>query len=109
MRTARRPESAAFPFSCSSMYVYCIHNLSDTAVCSGIGMARLFFARPDFAIVDEATSAVSQDVEVQLYEAAAKQKITCITISQRLALKEYHTQELRLGEDTLAGWSIHTV
>lgn len=72
-----------------------------------IGMARLFFARPDFAILDEATSAVSQDVEVQLYKAAAKQQMTCITISQRLALPEYHAQELRLGEDTPLGWSLH--
>jgi ABC-type uncharacterized transport system fused permease/ATPase subunit len=74
-----------------------------------IGMARLFFARPDFAILDEATSAVSQDVEVQLYKAAAKQQMTCITISQRLALPEYHEQELRLGQETPLGWSLHQV
>ena len=71
-----------------------------------IGMARLFFAKPDFAILDESTSAVSQDVEIQLYAAAAQQQTTCITISQRLALTEFHAQELRLGEDTQRGWSL---
>ena len=40
------------------------------------------------------------DVEENLYKNANKDGITCITISQRLALEEFHTQELHLGANT---------
>ena len=59
------------------------------------------------AFVDECTSAVSVDVERRLYQAAIEMGITSITISQRLALTEFHENELRLGEVTDAGWSLH--
>ena len=35
-----------------------------------VGMARLFFSRPAFAVLDECTSAISQDVEEDLYRHA---------------------------------------
>ena len=57
--------------------------------------------------IDECTSAVSVDVERRLYKAAIDMGITSITISQRLALTEFHENELRLGELTDAGWSLH--
>jgi ABC-type uncharacterized transport system fused permease/ATPase subunit len=62
-----------------------------------LGMARLFYHRPAFAILDECTSAVSADAEVRMYAHAHKLGITTITLSQRLALKEYHTRELQMG------------
>ncbi len=74
-----------------------------------MGMARMFYESPRFAVLDEATSAVSMDVEVQLYQAAAEQQMTLITISQRLALTQFHKQELRLGMETRAGWTLHQV
>ena len=72
-------------------------------------------------ILDECTSAVSVDVEEKLCKAmlcrakslqsladrgrrlpsdtaANERGIACITISQRLALTQFHTQELRLGK-----------
>ena len=50
---------------------------------------------------------MSVDVERRLYQAAIEMGITSITISQRLALTEFHENELRLGEVTDAGWSLH--
>ncbi len=35
-----------------------------------LGMARLFFANPRFAVLDQCTDAVSADVETALYESA---------------------------------------
>jgi len=75
-----------------------------------IGCARLFFWNPSFAVLDECTSAVSVDVEEELYRAAHDRGITSITISQRLALEEFHTRELMLGDSQGAdGWSIRDI
>ena len=71
----------------------------------------MYFHNPKFAILDECTSAVSIDVEKELYKASFERGrkkerkkelmfclgITCITLSQRLALQEFHKQELKLG------------
>jgi ATP-binding cassette, subfamily D (ALD), peroxisomal long-chain fatty acid import protein len=46
-----------------------------------VGMARVFYHHPRYAILDEATSAVSQDVEALMYE---KAKATGISISPRI-------------------------
>lgn len=35
---------------------------------AGIGLARLLFHKPAFAVLDECTDAVSVDAEKQLYE-----------------------------------------
>ncbi len=61
-----------------------------------LGMARLFFHRPRFAVLDECTNAVSVDVERGLYERAAYYGITMVTITQRSGLVDFHTKELRL-------------
>ena len=44
------------------------------------------------------SSAVSIDVETELYRAAHARGITSITISQRLALEEFHSKELAMGD-----------
>merc|ERR1712032_797899 len=54
-----------------------------------LGMARLFYHCPVFAVLDECTSAVSAEVEESMYAHAHELGITMITLSQRLALKEY--------------------
>ena len=61
-----------------------------------IGMARLFFHKPKFGVLDECTNATSVDVEEHLYQYAAQLGITLVTITQRLALVKYHDAELRL-------------
>ena len=59
-------------------------------------MSRLFHSRPFFGVLDECTSAVSADMEEGLIKEASARGITVITLSQRLALPELHSQELRL-------------
>eukprot|EP00746_Dinoflagellata_sp_MGD_P150916 gnl/MRDRNA2_/MRDRNA2_82672_c0_seq3.p1 gnl/MRDRNA2_/MRDRNA2_82672_c0~~gnl/MRDRNA2_/MRDRNA2_82672_c0_seq3.p1 ORF type:complete len:1287 (+),score=215.03 gnl/MRDRNA2_/MRDRNA2_82672_c0_seq3:83-3943(+) len=71
-----------------------------------ISMARLFYHEPKFAVLDECTSAVSVDVEEGMYKYAHSREITCITLSQRLALTQFHTQELQLGVNTEVGWQL---
>ncbi|KAI8631046.1 lipid transporter [Xylariaceae sp. FL1651] len=62
-----------------------------------IGIARLLYHEPQYAIIDEGTSAVSSDVEGLLYETCKERGITLITISTRASLKKYHTFNLALS------------
>lgn len=55
-----------------------------------IAMARLFYHKPDFAILDECTSAISLDVEHILYTKARELQITLFTISHRASLFKFH-------------------
>jgi len=60
-----------------------------------VGMSRLFFHRPAFAVLDECTSAVSLDVEGFLYTRAKHLGITLITVSHRPSLWQFHEKLLR--------------
>jgi len=75
-----------------------------------MAIARLLYHEPRYAVLDEATSAVSSDVEGYLYEKAKERGITLITISTRVSLKKYHTFNLTLGlgEDGM-GWEYERV
>ncbi|KAG9224513.1 hypothetical protein CCMSSC00406_0002336 [Pleurotus cornucopiae] len=74
-----------------------------------MGMARVFYHRPKFAILDECTSAVSSDVEGRMYEHAKSLGITLITISLRPSLMKYHTNLLTLAGDGSGRWSLSRV
>jgi ATP-binding cassette subfamily D (ALD) long-chain fatty acid import protein len=75
-----------------------------------MAVARLLYHRPRYAVVDEATSAVSSDVEGLLYDAAKAAGITLITISTRASLKRHHRLHLRLGlGDDGAGWDLERI
>ncbi|DAZ95309.1 TPA: hypothetical protein N0F65_006562 [Lagenidium giganteum] len=60
-----------------------------------IAMARLFYHKPQFAILDECTSAVSVDVEGAMYTHCREQNITLFTVSHRKSLWKYHEHVLR--------------
>jgi hypothetical protein len=68
-------------------------------------MARLFYHSPQFAILDECTSGVSATMEQRLYQTCAKRNITCITISHRPVLEQYHDVVLNILKDGKGGYS----
>jgi len=73
-------------------------------------LARAFFHRPKFALLDECTSMVAADAEEGLYLSAIKDfGITPLTFSQRLSLSRWHRDELRLGDNSEVGWSISKI
>lgn len=72
-----------------------------------LAMARLFFHRPQYAVLDECTSAVSLDVEGFLYERARELGITLITVSHRPSLWRFHEKVLRLGGQ--GDWTVRTI
>ena len=69
-----------------------------------LAMARLFYHQPSYAILDECTSGVSASMERRLYESCAARNITCITISHRPVLEQYHDVVLNVLKDGLGGW-----
>jgi len=55
-----------------------------------VAMARLFYHKPQFAILDECTSQVSVDVEGFMYNHCKDLEITLFTVSHRKTLWKYH-------------------
>lgn len=60
-----------------------------------VAMARLFYHRPRFAILDECTSSVTLEIERVMYEEAKALGITLMTVSHRRSLWKYHTRILQ--------------
>uniref|UniRef100_A0A1D1Z638 ABC transporter D family member 1 n=2 Tax=Anthurium amnicola TaxID=1678845 RepID=A0A1D1Z638_9ARAE len=69
-----------------------------------LGMARLFYHKPKFAILDECTSAVTTDMEERFCAKVRAMGTSCITISHRPALVAFHDMVLSL--DGEGGWSV---
>lgn len=67
-----------------------------------IAWARLFYHRPKYAVLDEATSLVPTDIEGLMMEHATDLGITLLTVSHRPSLWKYH--QLILHYDGQGGY-----
>jgi ABC-type uncharacterized transport system fused permease/ATPase subunit len=69
-----------------------------------LGMARLMFHGPNYAVLDECTSGVSTDMERRFTDILKQLGCTCITISHRPTLVAFHDFVLALDGD--GGWQL---
>ncbi|KAI5294211.1 hypothetical protein KEM52_004461 [Ascosphaera acerosa] len=60
-----------------------------------IAMARLFYHKPKYAILDECTSSVTLEIEAVMYETAKSLGVTLMTVSHRRSLWQYHKKILQ--------------
>jgi len=60
-----------------------------------IAWARLFYHRPKYAVLDEATSLVPPEMEGRMMEHATELGITLLTVSHRPSLWRYHSMILQ--------------
>ena len=60
-----------------------------------VAMARLFYHKPRYAILDECTSSVTLDTEKVMYDNAKAMGITLMTVSHRRSLWKYHSRILQ--------------
>jgi ATP-binding cassette, subfamily D (ALD), peroxisomal long-chain fatty acid import protein len=60
-----------------------------------IAMARLFYHKPKYAILDECTSSVTLEAEKVMYDTAKALGVTLMTVSHRRSLWKYHTHILQ--------------
>ena len=60
-----------------------------------IAMARLFYHKPKYAILDECTSSVTLEVEKKMYDTAKSLGTTLMTVSHRRSLWKYHSRILQ--------------
>lgn len=64
-----------------------------------MAIARLYYHNPDFAILDECSSAVSVDAEDVIYTEAKRRGITIITVSHRPSLWKHHDYLLQIDSE----------
>ena len=61
-----------------------------------VGMARLLLASPKFAVIDEGTSAVSNELEAKFYSTLKAIGVVFISVAHRDSVRKYHDCVLTL-------------
>ena len=74
-----------------------------------IGFARMFYHKPKYAVLDEATSAVNAAGETELYSQLQGSGITVVSVAHRLELRKFHASELKLVGDGTGKWEANTL
>ncbi|XP_040268263.1 lysosomal cobalamin transporter ABCD4 [Bufo bufo] len=64
-----------------------------------LAFSRLFYLQPKYAVLDEASSALSEEAEVELYTRCRQLGMTLISVGHRRSLTQFHDLELKLGPD----------
>jgi len=62
-----------------------------------ISIARVFFHKPKFVLLDEATSSLSEDMETEIYHTLHKMGMTILSVGHRSSLHKFHTSLLSIG------------
>jgi ATP-binding cassette subfamily D (ALD) protein 3 len=71
-----------------------------------LGLARLYYHRPAFAVLDEATSAINPDEEGLLYGQLGELGITFFSIAHRMELMRFHQAQLHFAADGTGRWTL---
>uniref|UniRef100_A0A8D2L6Z4 ATP binding cassette subfamily D member 4 n=1 Tax=Varanus komodoensis TaxID=61221 RepID=A0A8D2L6Z4_VARKO len=61
-----------------------------------LSFARLFYLQPQYALLDESTSALTEEVEHELYKICAQLGMTLVTVGHRSSLEKFHSWNLKL-------------
>lgn len=72
-----------------------------------MNFARILFHRPRFVVLDEATNAISADMEDYMFTMLKRYRFNFISISQRPSLIKYHDYLLELSDGS--DWTIQTL
>lgn len=72
-----------------------------------LGLARVLYNGPSFALLDEATSALDAAMERRCLSALQAAGVTLVTVSHREGLRPFHSQWLRLAGGKAGGeWTL---
>ncbi|KAG0295628.1 ATP-binding cassette sub- D member 4 [Dissophora globulifera] len=72
-----------------------------------MAFARLFYARPTFAVLDEATSSMDNVSENEMFKQCRLLNITCITVCHHASLERYHQRKLTMNGH--GAWSLSEI
>ena len=72
-----------------------------------LAWVRMLYHKPRLAVLDEATSGVSEDLETTMYTEALRLGITLVSVGHRASLRQYHDTVLAIREG--GSWSLTSV
>lgn len=68
-------------------------------------LTRIFFHCPNFAVLDESTSGIGEDMEDEIYRQIQELGISLISVSHKTRLRKFHKNILRLNSDGNGSWT----